>query len=311
MVQTWEPGTSYGYGDVVEYEGARYKIIQPHRSQGDWTPNVTPALWGRLVQGDDGEHRDEHEHRHGQEPYSYGDQSSFEKPTYQSSHPDQSVEVPHEEQKKHWWDLDDDRKKQVEIGGGLLAGAAAIAGGYYAYRKHEKSEEQEKALTWGLQSWLRDAQARTDQFRREGPRAPATWVLVNGPITTPPQGALIAGRSKDGSPLYVARAFHEGSIRTYHVKLSLAAALGTFDILIGDQRAVRWEGFSNSFRAESFRARPVEGGREADGTPLYVCQVDHEGAVVPGKCSANLSGGYIVWGGKEKSIDNYRVLCYN
>jgi len=47
--------------------GARYKIIQPHRSQvpssgpvqfsliiivlfyqGDWTPPVTPALWGRI-----------------------------------------------------------------------------------------------------------------------------------------------------------------------------------------------------------------------------------------------------------------------
>lgn len=86
-VPGWEPGTQYNYGDIVEFEcklfnlvdshslsssfiGARYKIIQPHRSQvtpavpctislviivssyyftqSDWTPPVTPALWGRI-----------------------------------------------------------------------------------------------------------------------------------------------------------------------------------------------------------------------------------------------------------------------
>ena len=32
-----------------------------------------------------------------------------------SRHPDQTVEVPHEEQKKKWYDLDDQRKKQLEV----------------------------------------------------------------------------------------------------------------------------------------------------------------------------------------------------
>lgn len=49
-IPPWEPGTQYNYNDEVSYEGSFYKIIQPHRSQGDWTPPVTPALWGK-VQG--------------------------------------------------------------------------------------------------------------------------------------------------------------------------------------------------------------------------------------------------------------------
>ena len=33
MTRHWEPGTQYNYGDVVEYQGQHYKIIQAHRSQ--------------------------------------------------------------------------------------------------------------------------------------------------------------------------------------------------------------------------------------------------------------------------------------
>jgi hypothetical protein len=32
-----------------------------------------------------------------------------------NKHPDQTEEVPHEEQKKKWYDLDDQRKKQLEV----------------------------------------------------------------------------------------------------------------------------------------------------------------------------------------------------
>jgi hypothetical protein len=66
----WEPGTAYNHGDVVEYEGHRYKIVIPHTSQvglplcsltrllnffqSDWAPTVTPNLWGRLDDHDQG-----------------------------------------------------------------------------------------------------------------------------------------------------------------------------------------------------------------------------------------------------------------
>ncbi|GAA94777.1 carbohydrate-binding module family 12 protein [Mixia osmundae IAM 14324] len=48
MADLWQPGTYYPLGSVVIYEGAQYKIIQAHTSQSDWTPPVTPALWGRM-----------------------------------------------------------------------------------------------------------------------------------------------------------------------------------------------------------------------------------------------------------------------
>ena len=35
---------SKGY-DRYQYNGKLYKCIQPHTTQADWTPDVTPALW--------------------------------------------------------------------------------------------------------------------------------------------------------------------------------------------------------------------------------------------------------------------------
>lgn len=39
------PGTAYKIGDVIQYGGALYKVIQAHTSQADWTPDSTPALF--------------------------------------------------------------------------------------------------------------------------------------------------------------------------------------------------------------------------------------------------------------------------
>ncbi|KAG8908126.1 hypothetical protein FRB99_000154 [Tulasnella sp. 403] len=47
MVPKWGAGNAYKVGDVVRYKGWYYKCIQAHTSQNDWTPDVTPALWGR------------------------------------------------------------------------------------------------------------------------------------------------------------------------------------------------------------------------------------------------------------------------
>ncbi len=35
---------SKGY-DRYQYNGKLYKCIQPHTTQADWTPDITPALW--------------------------------------------------------------------------------------------------------------------------------------------------------------------------------------------------------------------------------------------------------------------------
>ena len=54
--------------------------------------------------------------------------------------------------------------------------------------------------------WLHDARQRTDEFFRDGPRAPTTWVLTSGHNI--PDYAIEAG-TEGGSVLYVARAYVE------------------------------------------------------------------------------------------------------
>ena len=73
---------------------------------------------------------------------------------------------------------------------------------------------KERALTWGLLGWQRDAYIRTEEFRNHGPRAPMTWVLVDGRDKIP-KSAIEAGKDKDGHPIYIARAYYENSIRTF------------------------------------------------------------------------------------------------
>ena len=49
--------------------------------------------------------------------FSQGDYhgQDVQQPSDYHNHPDQTVEVPHEEQKKNWYDLSDERKKQLKV----------------------------------------------------------------------------------------------------------------------------------------------------------------------------------------------------
>ncbi|CAK5281425.1 unnamed protein product [Mycena citricolor] len=322
-MQYWEPGVYYESGSVVEYEGHRYRIIQPHTSQSDWTPPVTQALWGRLQDGDHGgEHRQHEEHRHHEEEHrhheeehrqqNYGGeyrhdekQSSFQAP------PDgQEVQIHHEEREKHWYDLDDKRKQELEVGGGLLAGAALLAGGYAAWKGHEKSQEEENAHKWSLQNWVHDAEVRAEKFRNYGPQSPATWVLNRGKNI--PQGAIAVGQEHSWT-LYICRAYHEGGILIGKASdaFKKGAVIGyrheevhldIYEILLGDMNGLRWVPAQGRLNVASLGFRPVEGGKEASGTPLYIAEAPYNGAVHPGKASEDLDGAYIPYDGTEKCV---------
>ena len=45
LFPAWAAGTSYSTDDRIEYGGNLYRCVQAHRSQTDWTPPATPALW--------------------------------------------------------------------------------------------------------------------------------------------------------------------------------------------------------------------------------------------------------------------------
>ncbi|KAJ7072507.1 carbohydrate-binding module family 12 protein [Mycena amicta] len=312
----WEPGTYYAQGSIVEYEGHRYKIIQPHNSQSDWTPPITPALWGRLS---DQDHAGEGENKHhGQDGGNEHHHQEKQQPYTPPRHEGQTVDVHHDEREKHWYDLDDKRKKELEIGGGLLAGAALLAGGYAAWKGHENHEETRKAHTWGLQNWIHDAEARTAQYRNYGPRSAATWILNKGKVI--PREAIVVGKEHSWT-LYICRAFFEGGLQIGKASEAFqkGAVIGfkheeiqleTYEILIGDMNGLRWIPWEGRLNVAGLGYTPVEGGRESDGTPLFIAEAPHNGAVHPGKASEKLDGAYIPYDGTEKCVKSYRVLCY-
>ncbi|MCH2111169.1 MAG: hypothetical protein MK135_17755, partial [Polyangiaceae bacterium] len=41
----WQVGNSYSEGDVVSYQGSRYRALQPHTSLTGWDPVSIPSLW--------------------------------------------------------------------------------------------------------------------------------------------------------------------------------------------------------------------------------------------------------------------------
>ncbi|KAI5889742.1 carbohydrate-binding module family 12 protein [Schizophyllum commune H4-8] len=321
MTRHWEPGTQYNYGDVVEYQGQHYKIIQPHRSQGDWTPNVTPALWGVTDSGDDHCHQQQHQSQpnygQAQQPYQqqqpYHDEKRHD--SYSGDHQNQPTK---EEKEKHWYDIDDKRKKQLEVGGGLLAGAALLGAGYKAFKEHEKHGEEKKAQVWALNNWITEAEQRTERYKREGPSGPATWILNKGKSI--PSNAICVGPEKHWN-LYICRAYYEGGLQIGKASDAFkdGAVIGydddeisleTYEILVGDMRGLRWVDASGRLNVNSLGYRPVEGGREADGKPLYIAKAPHKDAEHPGKAGEHLDGALIPYGGKEKKIEVYRVLCY-
>lgn len=44
----WQPGIAVTVGDVYTFGAFLWKCIQAHTTQGDWSPDLTPALWHKV-----------------------------------------------------------------------------------------------------------------------------------------------------------------------------------------------------------------------------------------------------------------------
>ena len=66
--------------------------------------------------------------------------------------------------------------------------------------------------------------------------------------------------------------------------------IDTFEVLVGDMGALRWVPFSGRLNVHALNYKPVEGGSENDGTPLYIVKAPHNGFTHPGKTSEKLDG---------------------
>lgn len=44
----WQPGLAVAVGDVYAFGAFLWKCVQAHTTQGDWSPDLTPALWHKV-----------------------------------------------------------------------------------------------------------------------------------------------------------------------------------------------------------------------------------------------------------------------
>ncbi len=44
----WQPGIAVAVGDVYTFGTFLWKCVQAHTTQGDWSPDLTPALWHKV-----------------------------------------------------------------------------------------------------------------------------------------------------------------------------------------------------------------------------------------------------------------------
>ena len=44
----WQPGIAVTVGDVYSFGAFLWKCVQAHTTQGDWSPDLTPALWHKV-----------------------------------------------------------------------------------------------------------------------------------------------------------------------------------------------------------------------------------------------------------------------
>lgn len=306
----WEPGTQYNYGDIVEFEEHRYKIIEPHRSQSDWTPPVTPALWGRLSHNDDNCCGEKQQEGYQQQQTYQVQQSSYD----QQSQNQQQYNEPPVPEEKHWYG-DEATKKKLEIGGGVAAAALLAGAGLFAYKKHE----QHKELAKTHDHWIQEARERRDRYYSVRSHEAATWVLTEG--QTIPEGAILVGREKTWN-LYICRAFHDNGIQVGKASQDFhhGAVLGygnrevfvnEYEVLVGHMERLRWVPYSGRLNVRNLGFHPVEGGQENNGSLLYVAEAQYNGAVHPAKVGEHLDCAFVAYGGREEKVTEYRVLCYN
>jgi len=289
MADRWAANTQYNIGSLVEFEGQLYKNIQPHKSQSDWTPSVTPALWSLL------DRTQSHSQPESSEPLVFAPRGSGQ----------------HSSTPGHVWTGNNDLQRSVrndtvteespEVEYRSPPGAC---------QKHEISGQMPVT---DARIWLQSAQARTAEYHRCGDQAPVTWILYEGQI--PPNA--IEGGEEHGKPLYICRAFHEGGLQLGKAS-SISAVIGynkyihpdTYEILVGDQRGTRWVQNLGRLDILSLGARPVEGGHESNGILFFVARARHQGGLCPGKVNERLDGALILFGDSETLAKEYAVLCY-
>lgn len=73
----WKPDTYYAVGYRVQHNGILYSVLTAHTSQSDWTPDVSPSLFAKVLIPDP-EQIPEWEQPESTNPYMKGDKVMYE-----------------------------------------------------------------------------------------------------------------------------------------------------------------------------------------------------------------------------------------
>ena len=147
-----------------------------------------------------------------------------------------------------------------------------------------------------------------------GPRPPRPAFLdwVNQAGGRIDRRAARAGREANGEPLYVCSAQFNGGVHPGKLRRGFGGCVvgyggreftvEQYSTLIGKGR---WQ---SGVPADRLDRVGVNGGQEANGSPLYVCRADFNNGVHPGKVGASTGGCNITYGGVERTVYFYEVL---
>lgn len=79
----WKKDVAYAFDDRVLYNEILYKVITAHTSQADWTPNVAPSLFAKVLITDENV-IPEWEQPDSTNPYMIGDKVTYNGKTWVS-----------------------------------------------------------------------------------------------------------------------------------------------------------------------------------------------------------------------------------
>lgn len=83
-MQEWQSGTVYSVGEKRSYGDRPYRCLQPHTSQQEWKPDISPSLWARIIASEDPDNPLPWEQPDSTNPYMKGDRVTHNGKTWES-----------------------------------------------------------------------------------------------------------------------------------------------------------------------------------------------------------------------------------
>ncbi len=139
--------------------------------------------------------------------------------------------------------------------------------------------------------------------------AAGDWVPASGGDV--PRNAFRAGQEADGTPLYIIRAPYRngtclGKVNPSHNNAYIS--YGGHEIPVRDYEVYAGSGRWVPASGGDCPPGALRGGREDDGTPLFVARGPYQGSLTPGKLNRQFRNALIPYGGREVSLPDYEVL---